>query len=67
MSSCVFSLSLVLVVILRVCNILFNNTLLAKVHEFEISRMQAEKVLLENGADLEKALRALVANVMILC
>jgi len=29
--------------------------------------MQAEKVLLENGADLEKALRALVANVMILC
>jgi len=31
------------------------------VHEFEIPRVQAEKVLLENGADLEKALRALVA------
>jgi len=31
------------------------------VHEFEIPRIQAEKVLVENGADLEKALRALVA------
>jgi len=31
------------------------------VHEFEIPRIQAEKVLVENGADLEKALMALVA------
>jgi len=31
------------------------------VHEFEIPRIQAEKVLVENGADLGKALRALVA------
>jgi len=31
------------------------------VHEFEIPRIQAEKVLAENGADLEKALRVLVA------
>jgi len=29
------------------------------VHEFEIPRIQAEKVLVENGADLEKALKAL--------
>jgi len=31
------------------------------VHEFEIPRIQAEKVLVEHGGDLEKALRALVA------
>ncbi|KAF8969586.1 hypothetical protein BDZ97DRAFT_1794061 [Flammula alnicola] len=31
------------------------------VHEFEISRAQAEKVLSENGADVVKALNALVA------
>lgn len=31
----------------------------SKVHEFEIPRIQAEKVLVENGGDLEKALRAL--------
>ncbi|KDR73696.1 hypothetical protein GALMADRAFT_251497 [Galerina marginata CBS 339.88] len=31
------------------------------VHEFEISRVQAEKVLSENGGDVGKALRALVA------
>ncbi|PPQ71752.1 hypothetical protein CVT26_007593 [Gymnopilus dilepis] len=31
------------------------------VHEFEISRSQAEKVLAANDADLGKALRALVA------
>jgi len=32
------------------------------VHEFEISRIQAEKVLVENGVDLGKALRALVSS-----
>ncbi|KAF8808991.1 hypothetical protein BYT27DRAFT_7069156, partial [Phlegmacium glaucopus] len=32
------------------------------VHEFEIPRVQAERVLVENGADLGKALRALVAT-----
>ncbi|KAF8176045.1 hypothetical protein BJ912DRAFT_857594, partial [Pholiota molesta] len=30
------------------------------VHEFEISKAQAEKVLSENGADVAKALSALV-------
>lgn len=29
-------------------------------HEFEISRPQAEKLLTEHGGDLTKALRALV-------
>jgi len=32
------------------------------VHEFEIPRAQAEKVLAENGGDLEKALRTLVIS-----
>ncbi|KAH7889481.1 hypothetical protein F5I97DRAFT_1844594, partial [Phlebopus sp. FC_14] len=31
------------------------------IHEFEIPRAQAEKVFSENGEDLGKALRALVA------
>ncbi|KAF8912837.1 hypothetical protein CPB84DRAFT_1759621 [Gymnopilus junonius] len=32
------------------------------VHEFEVSRSQAEKILAANDADLGKALRALVAT-----
>ena len=34
---------------------------LLKVHEFEITKAQAEKVLSENGGDIIKALGALVA------
>lgn len=32
-----------------------------QVHEFEISRTQAEKVLSENGGDLKKALVSLIS------
>jgi len=31
------------------------------IHEFDITRTQAEKVLLENGGDVAKALKALVS------
>jgi hypothetical protein len=31
-----------------------------QVHEFEISRGQAEKALVENGGDISKTLQALV-------
>ncbi|KAF7979579.1 hypothetical protein HWV62_41872 [Athelia sp. TMB] len=34
------------------------------VHEFEIPRAQAEKLLIEKGGDVEAALRALIAPVV---
>jgi len=40
--------------------VLISHTLL-QVHEFEITKAQAEKVLSENGGDVMKALNALVA------
>jgi len=33
---------------------------LSQVHEFEITRLQAEKVLSENGGDLKKALTSFI-------